>query len=307
MSELISELTTSKNLQEDLNRQVREFLSLDQEDRNNRFQSKEFLIIFPNLVKRMLSPDGLKEFSSESRGEIFATSLTRFSTSFSYPGGVIMSEVRDSLQRSADASIVLLGMSMPDEEQAMRNIVGLYKELNKKRPSFRQSLGLLLAKSSATRAWIKTNQLDLATGYEWDTQLAELILNLPENSINPSRNLPHELPGIMGGSLSRIYSTQATDIFLDYALEYANNMVMTRDRMDSIQDFINAVRRFPKEFVMKPSTQAGLMQLRQIIEKADFQHAPTLGNVPSARELLPNPPRTLALRWFSPQVKKLVG
>lgn len=309
MSELVSELKTSQNLQEDLNRQIREFLSLNQEDRKDRFQSKEFLAVFPNLVKSMLSPDGLEKFSPGSRAEMFKTSLARFSSSFSFPKGYqIFKEYGDVLQRTTNASIVLLGMSLPDEEQAMKDIIGSYKDMNKgRRSNFRQGLGLLLAKSSTARAWIKTNQLDQATGYEWDTQIAELILNLPEHSIDPSKDLPLKLPGIMGGRLSRIYSTEAIDIFLDYALEYENNLVMSRERMDEIQDFITEVRRFPEKFVMKPSTQAGLIQLRQLIRGAQFQHAPTLGNVASVRELLPNPPRTLRIRWLNPDVKKLVS
>ena len=218
MKEPASELRASQNLQEDLNGQVREFLSLSKEDRNKRFGSKEFLGVFPNLVKGVLSPDGLEKFSSEDRGEIFATTLTILSPSFSYPtGSIFLTESGDSMARTVDASIVLLGMSMPDEEQAMKDIIRSYTILDRnKRSGFKQNLGLLLAKSSTARAWVKNNQLDLATGYEWDAQLAELILNLPENSINPSRNIPHKLPGIMVGRLSGIYSTQAVDIFLDF-------------------------------------------------------------------------------------------
>lgn len=323
-----------------LDEQIRVFLAASQEERNKKWQAKEFSAIFPKFIKRVLSPQGLEIFSSKDRQEIFISTLETFLTLpwtpprwwkhqedearqpigalglrfpeseevFSRAGREHEEEVNtDSLMNTEIASVLLLGMSLDDEEQAMREVVEFYQRLGPKRGSFRQSLGLLLVRDNITRKWIKTNQLDVATGYEWDQQITELILNLPENVINPTKNLPQGLPKEMTYHLKTLYSMEAIDIFLDYAVIYVQSLPMTKKRADQIQDFTLEVRRLPEDFVLAPPTQAVLIQLRQAIIRQRLQPEPSPGKIPVARELLPQPPRILRIRWLNPEVKKLLS
>lgn len=275
----------------------------------------------------MLSQEGLEKFSKDDRNQMFQVLFSQFQDTL-YLGGqdyvfLLDGTIRqnrpgkgypsdaDYLPRVNFASMLLLDLSL---DKGLEDILNLYQKLRMgqnrgQTAPLKSAIGLLLNKNSIARKWIKNNQLDIATGYEWDTELAQLLLNLPEHVINPRRNLPRWLPGeLRQPNFSRLYSTEAVDIFLDYAVIYAQNLPLNGARMDQMYDFISEIRRYPADFVLNPSTQAALIFLREYTHtQGNIKSEASIGKVPVARELLPHPPRILKFRWLNPEVEKLFG
>ena len=332
----VSRTELTKNPNELLDQQISKFINSSQQDREKMWTSKEFVISFPKLTQRMLSPEALERFKSDDRYTIFKSSLDIFKRRnfsgfqtgpanynytptyrllFTKAGNIRTatdSDINESnkgdtpLQHTTLACVLLLGMSVENETDAMREFLNFYDS----RRYVRNIIDSLLVKTNATRSWIKENELDMATGYEWDTQLAELIVNLPEHLISSEKNHPRLLPTEFRDI--KLYSQEAVDVFIDYALIFAHTLPLTQKRSLNIIDFIMYIRHLPSEFVMRPSTQAALAQLRKFARekhgKKDNEKSDVIGKMPTASELLPKPPRiSQKFRWLHRDVKQLLS
>lgn len=274
-----------------LDGKIKGFLNSTQFKVDKLWQQEDFCANFPKVVKRLLSPEGLERFPASDRNKIFSSCLTSFTNLpwtkkpkehrsggyirakdfyFTVEGKVTRAKLEatsevDSLARAEIASIILLGMSLPEEKRAMGEIITFYKGLDEgKQSTSRQSLGLLLIRDNISRQWLKNNQLDKVTGYDWDTQITELIFNFPGNVIS-ERKKSASLPSVMTGDL-KFYSSQAIDLFLYYAFLYAQSLKLNEARADEIKRLMDQVKELPSDYVHREFTQGVLLQLTRLID-----------------------------------------
>lgn len=288
---------------------------------------------FPGFVKTMLSPQGLTDYSEEDRKKLFASSLEAFNTLpwsrfkgpyysertanyidtfnmwFNEKGEIIRHKgmgdkpfaiQTDYLFYTDIACLLLLGMSLNSEE-ATTSILNLFNNVDKnKRNTLIKALNTVLPEKSSTGKWIKDNRLDASIEGGWDSRIAELLFNLPEFRIDAQKGTPKKLPSFMTKDAPKLYSEEVFDVFLEYALQYAQSLIKWMDakRERDLVDFMLMVRRdLPKEYVEKPSTKSCLQTINKILdERKNLQQEERQGKLLHVRDVLPHvPPDT---QWF---------
>lgn len=232
---------------------TRRFLDGSLEDRLALWQQIEFVKLFPRITETLLKTDN----TEEERRIFFNSSLTAITTipwsakmgETSIPGQVnkffpdenIKTE-SDSLFRTDIASIILLGMSLPEKSQAMTDILTSAKQFANNTISFKNHLLQLILQRNATQQWITNNNLDKAAGDSWGRQIAELYVNLP-----PHSNIQREqfvFPTGMKGDLINFYITDAVIVFTEYVLLVTNTIALSdlpRDSMPMLSEFIKLI------------------------------------------------------------------
>jgi len=300
--------------------QVDEYLHLSPDEQVQRWTSREFVSVFPHMVQLMLSQKGLEKYSIEARTQMFMSSVRAIKElplgeGIGYEGcdgrahiaargisfdaeqnrvvGAKKPEDKhiEDLLRIDLAGVVLLGMSMPDDEAAMEKIVEIFQTRNHRdRETLVLVFSRLLPMQSAVHRWVKKHNLDIGTGKEWDSSVAELLLNLPLNAINVQANTPYKIPiELTGADCPKFYSQEAFDVFLDYAVQLAQDLPMSSSRRKSLVDFTLNVRRMPPEFVLQESTQIALKLIHERINSRPekLNGKDEYGELPDAGNLLP--------------------
>lgn len=173
-----------------------------------------------------------------------------------------------------------------------------------------QALRLLLPLNSLAKRWVKDNQLDSAAGREWDTAIAELIVNSPQNNISPDRRHPTQLPSEMTTTNAHeYYSQEAYAVFVDYAAGIVT--VFTSEATN------------PQRIALPSRLYAGLMAFRKNLRRfppavsnktaidmiAIYGATAQQGAVPVARDLLPPRKRRqpARLHWYHPAIRQLLS
>ena len=327
-----------------LDQQIHRFVQLSLEGQRDLWTSNEFAALFPHMVQRLVSPEGRTSFSHEVRSNIYegslyalgqrpisqrdhrtgAESILRIggsSMNFDLTTGnsSLQSSKRDdkeSLFRINFACIILLGISLPDIEGApalKRVIDTVFAKPHPDKET--QALGLLLPLNSLARKWVKDNQLDIAAGREWDTAVAELIVNLPQNTINPNRRRPGQLPSEMTTTNAHAYySPEAYAVFVDYAADIATvftsaatnpqRIALSSRLSKGLMAFRENIRRFPPEFKEHILIKTAVDMIAIATHDAAVQ-----GTIPIARDLLPPRKRRqpARLHWYHSAIRQLLS
>lgn len=338
------EHSTSSELQrtpQPIDQQINTYLIYGPDDQVRQWTTKEFITVFPQMVRRLLSPEGLDKYPQQARSTFYDASLTALkefhliripgalrrkelfipATNLNYDieKETLVSPVNQGRPKNVDylfridlAGVILLGMSQDDYESAIKKFTDTYREIQEKRPrkqgsTLKQIIHMHLDTRSVSRRWVKMHGLDTTTGRNWDGTIAELLLNLPENEINIERNYPKRLPQeLVNPDAPRVYSEETLIVFLDYAAQYAEDLPMSPARSRDLVDFSLNVRRMPQEFLSNKANQDALRTILNATNMVPSQPSP--GHIPDARELLVNykNPRTRKLRWYSRDVKGLM-
>lgn len=310
------------------------YLLLSPDEQVKLWLKKEYCRLFPKIVKRMISPEGKDVFSEVQRGVFLARSLNALNkynwTCQTYPNveaNVVPSIPasllsfrcndtnnqcdRDNLETEFDinkdcllrtdiASCILLALSMSDKEEALRNVMALSYKGKYRLMNLEQHLGLLLTKKNITRKWIKENKLDSFVDCEWDSSIAELYLNLPDNRfidkllISNHWRLPHPLKD---ADSANIYSTDSFLVFLEYVLQYSEISKVNNNR--EILDFLLNVRHLPSEFLLQPEVLIYLKLLHRSINRSIKDlHIITNGSSHNSNSHLSEETRREHFHWY---------
>ena len=317
-----------------IDEQVDSYLNASPEEQVRRWTTIEFVSAFPQMVRRFLSPSGLEKYGQEARSTFYDASLSalkefpiskKFHSDFIPASGIDYDIERetvvslggerpysvDSLFRIDLAGIILLGLSEENYGAAMRKFTDTYRDIGERGPkanrTIKEIVDMHLTTRSRSRRWVKTHGLDYIIGGNWDGAIAELICNLPENEIDVERNYPRRPPReLLHPDAPKVYSEETLGVFVDYAAQYAEDLPMTPSRAKDLVDFSLNIRRMPREFLAKTTTQDALRVILNATNKIDSSSS--YGHIPDARELLPNykSPRTRNIRWYSRGVKELM-
>lgn len=235
---------------------LRNLLAAKDEDLRNLWQDKEFLFSFPRMAIFAVSSKGRAEFSESQRVSLFALSLKTFlpnnkqtlsGYSFTKDGKVVtgnnsgtlivvfdnqpeligQDQKTDSFTRALTASILLIGMSLPDKERQRSLLIESYQNLsNDRKVNLVDSLGRLLAQNNVTRTWIKENKLDADNGFDWDMELAYTLFF----GIYTSRIESIFVPQEMQQDVLKYCSLQTRGVMLNFALQYVEKLKRSRSR-----------------------------------------------------------------------------
>jgi len=117
-----------------------------------------------------------------------------------------------------------LGKSLEDKEYINNILSKSYQCFNYgKKFSFWQHISQLLRKDSLFRNWVKTNALDTQSGFEWNRDVAKLLLGLKAD-----RNI---LPSEFSGDL-KIYPLEVVDEFVEHGNDYIDSLLQTPKKRD---------------------------------------------------------------------------
>lgn len=317
-----------------IDEQINIYLLYTPDEQVRQWTTKEFISVFPQIVRRLLSPEGLDKYPQETRSAFYDSSLKalidfpkhNMQSGPFIPGSHLNYDIEketagstlgnaspnsiDNLFRIDLAGIILLGMSQEDYETAMGKFINTYKEIRSRQGSphnMKQIIDMHLDIRSVSRRWVKMYALDAVVGGSWDGSIAELLLNLPENEINIESNSPKRLPPeLLNPDAPKVYSQETQSVFLDYATQYAEDLPMNPVREKDLVNFSLNIRRMPQEFLSNTANQDALRTILNATNMVPRQASP--GHIPDARELLSNykGPRTRNLRWYSRGVKELM-
>lgn len=249
---------------------LRNLLTDKDENLRNLWQDKEFLFAFPKMAIFLISSEGRMEFFQDQRIQIFSDSLQIFLSNdtrqlsgyrFTKNGEIVtrnrlgfhkigsISEPNtitletggktDSYPITVIASIMLIGMSLKDQELLTSLASQSYQELSLgKRGYLIDNLGRLLQTNNPTRAYIKDNKLDIANGFDWDADLAYILFFGIYKYVqkSPGQRLPQEMKDIM----LKYYSLEALNVILDYALDQSEHLQRLRKSAE-LRGFINYI------------------------------------------------------------------
>ena len=226
---------------------LKDILSCKEQNLSQLWQDEEFLLAFPKMALGLLSIQGRMEFSQDERAQIFSTSLDLFlSSNYQKLAGVYLcnakgevlsrtkssfptinsgiqpettpkEEKTDSFTKLVLASILLIGFSLGDREKLKAAFIQSHKKITTgKRNSLVDALGRFLEMNNVPRAWIKNNKLDLDNGFNWDSELAWLLLfGIYSEHSYQRLGMPSE----MRANLITHYSLETLNIMLDYSLD----------------------------------------------------------------------------------------
>ncbi|MDP2637861.1 MAG: hypothetical protein Q8P26_02275 [Candidatus Levybacteria bacterium] len=269
--------------------EIKKFLAFSDHDRARAWTEPMFNRNFPFMTIYLLSEEGRKTFDANDREGMLSSCLKVFgdipwspkihnqqrmpyvpSVNFSFTrngevtsGSKLHMKETDSLLRTNIAAILLLGMSLP-EEKGKNKLFKFYKSLDKnKKNAFSRHIDLLLTTNNASRAWIKDNDLDKSANFDWDTELSKIILTLPENKIDPEKQLPKKLSStLLNANLSTLYSNQTLEMFLEYVYSYAMSLERTHTRDIDILGF---TENLPLDFISDPARRLRIDLLKKRI------------------------------------------
>jgi len=154
--------------------------------------------------------------------------------SMSSPKLLSQSEKTESFTKALTASILLIGMSLPDKERQSSLLIKTYQNMDQNRKyNLLTALGRLLAKNNPVRTWIKENRLDAENGFDWDLELAYLLFFGIYVQHAKNLTIPQEMkPGTL-----KNFSSQTRRVMLNFALEYTENL--RRSKLSAeLSDFI---------------------------------------------------------------------
>lgn len=217
---------------------IRNLLAASPEDLSKFWQNRTFLFEFPALAIYLIGSKGRTEFSEDQRADLFSLSLTTFlfnkdrklsgGYAFTQDGQVVSrnkDERTDSLTKALTASILLIGMSLPDKEIQSSLLIKTYQDMDQNRKSnLLSTLGRLLAKNNITRTWIKENRIDADNGFDWDSELSRLLFF----GIYASAVEHFYIPKDMRQDVIKDFSLEARRVILNFALEYADKLKKSR-------------------------------------------------------------------------------
>lgn len=256
---------------------LRNLLNTKGEDLVNLWQNKEFLFAFPRMAIFLISNKGCMEFSKDQRAQIFSDSLSIFLSNnnrqlsgymFTKDGEIVTknaqglhnvgsinegepisipnssdtitpekAEKTDTYSKTVIASILLIGMSLKDQEKLTSLVIQSYERFSSaKRGDILDNLGRLLDINSPTRAYIKNNQLDKDNGFGWDKELSYIMFFGIYKRVQKSmgQRLPQEMKDIM----LQYYSLETLSVILDYSLDQSEHLQRLRDS-DELTGFID--------------------------------------------------------------------
>lgn len=307
----------------DIDRQIDIILKTPDETRWEIWKSAQFPQIFPQMVQRIFSGQGIKRYAEGQRHQMFDATVNAFSKlpwsdtrdgtdnfihlsgmGFTKDGTVAVRSAKtlssdhyttlDSLVRVNVASALLLGMSLEDEELAMMQMINLCREDHGgnviRTPfdiQFRSNLERLMLTENVTREWIKAHHLDTFAGVDWDLRATEVYLNMPAVIIDAERKFPMILPRAIRTDL-KFYPSQTVSIFVDYILTYISALSPLGTRVLHLRDFLNSFYKLPPNF-----DEATWLEVRLITEIIE-------GNRELQKRLLEKGPRLPErFRWLS--------
>lgn len=263
--------------QQDISSEIQKLLDpkMGKEQWRQNWQDNKFAKIFPNLIPQLLI------LPEENKKNIFYLAYTTFmdspsssSTHAARLGGIFLrisdhnpllwepvgnrtqTPNKESLARIETDCLVLLGLSLKDKESAKDTIADSYNILSKNNSTsnrarkFRENIFTTLVKNSPFRRWIKINNLDQDSGFDWDrevTRLALWRLFPPSQKIIPDKQLPDGLPKELTSELKN-FTPPGIDEFANYALGFAAISPITGARADDLRTFIIEVRSLPSDF-----------------------------------------------------------
>lgn len=249
---------------------------MGREQWTQNWQNNKFAEIFPNLVPQLLTLP-----QEENKKSIFYLAYTTFMDSspnsptaaarlggkflrISDHNSLLWETVstrkqmpnKESLTRIEIGCLVLLGLSLKDKEFAKDTIADSYDTLSKNNSTsnrarrFRENIFTTLVKNNPFRSWIKKNNLDQDSDFDWDREVTKLALWRlfpPSQKIIPDKKLPDSLPKELTSEL-RNFTPPTIDEFANYASEFAATSPITRVRADDLRAFIIEVRSLPNDF-----------------------------------------------------------
>lgn len=130
----------------------------------------------------------------------------------------------ETLGRCIVGSLIVVGKS-PEDKEYINNILSKsYQCFNYgKKFNFCQYISQLLRKDSFFRNWVKRKALDTQSGFEWNRDVAKLLLGLKAD-----RNI---LPSEFKGDL-KIYPLEVVDEFVKRGNNYINSLPQTPKKRD---------------------------------------------------------------------------
>jgi len=225
-----------------------ELISLTEEQWRLKWQDINFTKEFPKQAVEIASPqkrhlftnDSLKTMVQRSTITLMDISWKTGRSSFAGINFIVddrlnataqtedvakLASSRESLIRCNFGSLIFLGYCLEDKNFINNLLFNSYEHFGPyKKNGFRSHLLRLLRTDSSLQNFIKKNNLDTSNNFEWNREMAKLLL-----SLRSSRN---SLPVEFSESLCN-YPFEAVDEFVNYALDYINtNSKISRTKTD---------------------------------------------------------------------------
>lgn len=272
-----------------LDPKIANIIECPQDVYNQMWQTVEFCRAFPKVVQTLISPVTSPQFSPMQREAVFIKTMASFAnlswddkTASSIPtkslvfkrdGEIVSWRGREfgnqanPLMYAEIAYALLLGMSLPNQDIVRENITNLHESLTKSRQeTFKYCLGRLADLKNATRTWIKTNELDLQAGLEWDEWTVEMLLGLPEYSIDRAKDMPiPDIPAECTYVLKDRFSKEAVTVFLKYLWHYSQTFSLTDDKFKIIVNFMHDLRGFGSDFLRSERIMPMFSDLEKLV------------------------------------------
>lgn len=282
---------------EELDNQIREILypQVTKERLKEFWKEPRFAESFPNMVCLLISPQFRDKFAQGQKQRIFELSLPSF-MELPWTGGKSGAAVSakifrvneqtqlwervktgknqvikpgiEALTRLEIGSLILLGLSLQDKQYAESLIAESYetmfspkKPANSKPRTFTDNLITLTTKNNVFRQWVKTNDIDLQNGFNWDRDVTKLALHLISSGL--PREARQELPKQFIPSLS-LYPPEAIDELLNFSLAFVQKLSRVSTVRKDIGAFnIELLQVLKTDFCKDPSLLAQIQSKQE--------------------------------------------
>lgn len=186
-----------------LDSQLKTLPDLTKEEWQAKWRTSEFTELFPNLIFRLLSLEGRNQYAKQQKQRIFELGFTSFMELPWKAGGVAVGGRSSQVNKETPLWEIFLGRNTESDTESLitveigcllllglslKNKIDIIEAYNKletvnKKTSFRSHItGELISTRSNFRQWVKTNNLDRDNGFEWDSEVTRLVLQLfPQN------------------------------------------------------------------------------------------------------------------------------
>ncbi len=262
------------------------YATLSNQDQLKTWQKVEFVKLFPRMVERVLSPDGVMIYPESVRMNIFESSMHALhelslnpeksqreiipihGLSYNIEHGEIRGHQREiradgdtiePLGRIVMAGTIALGMSISSlkDEQITERLLAI-KTIHNER-SIMGTLSFILPLNSTSREWVRMYELDRLNPDGWDKTVARIISKMHDAKVKGhNTHLPSEFTT---PNSYEEYSTDAFDAFLDHAVELSERASLTSMQSTQLMQFtfnIRNLERLHPEFTTQPHVRAGL-------------------------------------------------